>query len=151
MVLSEIVVLPIFVITVWGLLQSIYHILEFTFNLILGVTILMWYLLLSLYNLIYNAWWYVAAAAHNIVTYIWSGVCIPIEVVIHVIKHFSLLSLTTMHLALCILYYVFLLWVFTYLLMLLYCFITGKDWAIQFEFYMGPMPRNDNLRKMAIH
>ena len=45
-----------------------------------------------------------------------------------------------MHLVLRILYYVFLLWVFVYLLMLLYRFITQWDWAIQIEFYMGPTP-----------
>ena len=147
MVLPEAVALPFLIIAVWGLLQTIYSILLVILNILGGVLILMWLGLLHLWNLIYNAWWYVTSTANSIITYIWSGVCIPFEVILHVIKHFGLLSLTTTHLVLHILYYVFLLWVFTYLLMLLYRFVTRRDWAIQLEFYMGPTPRNDNLRQ----
>ena len=108
------------IIVVWGLLQTIYRVLLVILNIRGGVTILMWLGLSYLWNLIYNAWWYVAAMANSVITYIWSRVYIPFEVIIHVIKHFGLLSLTTTHLVLRILYYTFLLWVFTYLLMLLY-------------------------------
>ena len=151
MVLPEVVALPVLVIAAWGLLQSIYNILLFTLNIVLGVTILMLVLLSYLWNLIYNVWWYVAATAHNLIAYIWSGVCIPFQVVIHVIKYFGLLSLTTTHLVLHILYYIFLLWVFTYLLMLLYRFITRRDWAIQLEFYIGPTPEMITFDKMEGH
>ena len=145
MVLPEVVALPFIIIAVWGLLLSIYNILVVIINILGGILVLMWLVLSQLWNLIYNAWWYVASAANSLISYIWSGVCIPFEVLLHVIKHFGLLLLTTTHLVLRILYYVFLLSVFTYLLMLLYRFITRRDWAIQLEFYMGPTPRNDNL------
>ena len=147
MVLPEIVALPFILITAWGLLLSLYNILRVIIKICWGLVVLMLWVLLQIWNLIYNAWWYVASAANSLTAYIWSGVCLPFEFLLHVMKHFGLLSLTTTHLVLRILYYVFLLWTFTYLLMLLYQFITRRDWAIQLEFYMGPTPRNDNLRQ----
>ena len=146
MVLPEAVALPFILIAVWGLLLTIYNIFVVIINILGGFLVLMWLVLSKLWNLIYNVWWYVTSAANSLIAYIWTRVCLPFEVLLHVIKHFRLLSLTTTHLVLCILHYVFLLWVFTYLLMLLYRFITRRDWAIQLEFYMGPTSRNDNLQ-----
>ena len=147
MVLLEIVALPFTLIAAWGLLLLLYNILGVTIKILWGLVVLMLWVLLQIWILIYNVWWHVATAANSLTAYIWSGVCLPFEFLLHVIKHFGLLSLTTTHLVLRILYYVFLLWTFTYLLMLLYHFITRRDWAIQLEFYMGPTPRTDNLQQ----
>ena len=106
----------------------------------------MWFAVSIISQFIYNCWWHVVSAANNLVVYIWSGVHLSIDIVIHVLKHFGFLSLSITHLVLRVLYYVFLLWIFVHLLMLLFRFITHQDWAIQFEFYIGPTPRNDNLR-----
>ena len=140
MVLHEVVILPFIIVAAWSLVLAL-------INNLVGLLTLMWWVFTHIWYVLYNTWWHVAEAAHNLVAYIWSGVCLPFQVVLHVIKHFGLLSLTTTHLVLRVLYYVFLLWVFTYLLMLLYRFITRRDWAIQLEFYMGPTPRTDNFRQ----
>ena len=147
MVLPELLALLVTIIVAWGLIRSLANLLGVIVNIFWGLLVLMFWVLLQIWNLIYNTWWHVASAANDLIAYIWSGVCLPFQFLLHVIKHFGLLLLTTTHLILRILYYVFLLWTFTYLLMLLYRFITRRDWAIQLEFYMGPTPRNDNLRQ----
>ena len=140
------VIVPIIAIIVVWLIHSIFSLGQFLCDILLSLGILMWLIISFLGQIIYNGWWYTASATNNLVAYVWSGVHLPIDVAVHVVKHFGLLSLSVTHLVLRILYYVFLLWIFIYLLMLLYRFVTCQDWAIQFEFYMGPTPRTDNLR-----
>ena len=105
----------------------------------------MWFLVNFTWQIIYNCWWHLASSANDLVAFVWSYVKLPFVVVIHILKSFGLLSLSVTHLVLRNLYYIFLLWVFVYLLMLLYRFITQRDWAIQLELYMGSTPHHDNL------
>ena len=129
MVLTAFVIVPIIAIVVAWLIRSIISLGQFLCDILLGLGILMWLIISFLGQIIYNCWWYTASAANNLVAYIWSGVHLPIDVAVHVV-HFGLLSLSVTHLVLRILYYVFLLWIFVYLLMLLYRFVTCWDWAI---------------------
>ena len=145
MVLAAFATFPILTIIFVWLLQTILDISQFLFNILIGLGVLMWFILSALFNFIYNCWWYVASLAHNLVMYICARVCLPIDFTVHALKHFSLLSLSITHLVFHMLYYVFLLWIFVYLFMLLFCFINHRDWAVQFKFYVGPTPRNNNI------
>ena len=146
MVLAAFVIVPLLtIVTVW-LFKTIIDLVLLIHNLLLGLGVLMWFIISFFAQIIYNCWWYIASSVNSLVAWVWSGVSLPLEGVIHIIWHFGLLSLSVTHLVLQILYYVFLLWVFVYLLMLLYRFITHHDWAIQLELYVGPTPRYDNLR-----
>ena len=118
------VYIPILAIILVWLIHTVYDILHFLLNILIGSVILMWFIVSGLYKFIINCWWYVAYSANSIVLYIWARVRLPIDFAAHVSKHFGLLSLSITHLALQILYYVFLLWIFMYLLMLLFHFIT---------------------------
>ena len=146
MVFTAFVIVPLIAIIATWLVKSIISLGYFLGNILIGLLVLKWFILTLLGQFIYNCWWHIASSANSLVAYVWSSVHLPIDVIIHIIKHFGLLSLSFMHLVLRVVYYVFLLWVFIYLLMLLYRFITRQDWAIQIEFYMGPTPRSDNLR-----
>ena len=140
MVFMAFVIVPLVTIIAVWLIKSIISLGYFIFNILLGLVVLMWFIITLVGQFVYNCWWQIALSANSVVAYAWSGVRLPIDVIIHVIKHFGLLSLSLMQLVLRILYYVFLIWVFVYLLMLLYRFITQWDWAIHIEFYMGPTP-----------
>ena len=141
MVFMAFVIVPLTAIIAAWLTKSIISLGYFICNFLLGLLVLMWFILTLVGQIVHNCWWQIASVANSLVAYVWSYVRLPIDVIIHIIKHFGLLSLNLMHLVLRILYYVFLLWVFVYLLMLLYRFITHWDWASQIEFYVG-----DNLR-----
>ena len=147
MVLTAFTIIPIIAIICMWLLCTFINLGQFLLNILVGLGVLMWFAISIISQFIYNCWWHVASVVNNLVAYIWSGVHLPIDIVVHVLKHFGFLSLSVTHLVLRVLYYVFLLWIFVYSLMLLFRFITHWDWAIQFEFYMGPTPRNDNLRQ----
>ena len=146
MVFTAFVIVPLVAIIAAWLINCIISLDYFIFNVLLGLVVLMWFIITLVGQFVYNCWWQIASSANFVVAYVWSRVHLPIDVIIHVIKHFGLLPLSLMHLVLRILYYVFLLWVFVYLLMPLYRFITWWDWAIQIEFYMGPTSQSDNLR-----
>ena len=146
MVFTAFVIVALIAIIAAWLVKSIISLGYFLGNILIGLLVLMWFILTLLGQFIYNCWWHITSSANSLVAYVWSGVCLPIDTIIHIIKHFGLLSLSFTHLVLRVVYYIFLLWAFVYLLMLLYRFITRWDWAIQIEFYMGPTPRSDNLR-----
>ena len=110
MVLPEIVALPFTLIAVWGPLLSLYYLLWVITKILWGLLVLMLWVLLQIWNLIYSTWWHVASAANSLIAYIWSGVCLPFQFLLHVIKHFGLLSLvfnnyppSSLHIILCIL------------------------------------------------
>ena len=146
MVFMAFVIVPLIAITAAWFVKTIVDLLTFTVNMLLGIPVLMWFLINFIWQIIYNCWWCVASSANDLVTVMWSYVHIPFVALIQILGAFGLLSLNVTHLVLRILYYVFLLWVFIYLLMLLYKFITCWDWAIQLELYVGPTPHHDNLR-----
>ena len=127
MVFMAFVIVPLLTIIAAWLIKSIISLGYFIFNILLGLVVLMWFIITLVGQFVYNYWWKIASSANSVVAYVWSGVCLPIDAIINVIKHFGLLSLSLTHLVLRILYYVFLLWVFVYLLMLLYRFITQWD------------------------
>ena len=143
MVFTAFVIVPLIAIITEWLIRSIISLGYFICDILLGLAVLMWFVLTLLGQILYNCWWKIASAANSLVAYVWSSVRLPLDVITHIIMHFGLLSLNLTHLILRILYYVFLLWVFVHLLMLLYRFITHRDWAIQIEFYLGPTPRTD--------
>ena len=130
-------IVPLIAIVAVWLIQTIVDLITFLINALLGLTILMWFLVNFIWQIIYNCWWHIASSANDLVAFVWSHVKLPFEVVIHILKSFSLLSLSVTHLVLRILYYIFLLWVFVYLLMLLYRFITQRNWAIQLSYLWG--------------
>ena len=135
-----IVIVPLLTIIAKWLFRTIIDLVYFLYNFLLGLGVLMWFIFTLVSQLIYNCWWYLASLVNSLVAWVWSSVHLPIDATIHIIKHFGLLSLSVTHLVLRILYYVFLLWVFMYLLMLLYRFITNQNWAIQLELYVRPTP-----------
>ena len=145
MVFTAFIIVPLIaIITAW-LIRTIVDLITFLFNTLLGLAILMWFIVNFIWQIIYNCWWYIASSADDLVTLVWPYVKLPFAALIHILKAFGLLSLSVKHLVLRILYCVFLLWIFVYLLMLLYRFITWRDWAIQLKLYMGPTPYHDNL------
>ena len=146
MVLETLMIVPVLAIATAWLFRTIIDMVYFLYNFLLGLDVLMWFIFTLVSQLIYNCWWYLASSANSLVAWIWSRVLIPTDAAIHIIKHFGLLSLSVTHLVLRVLYYIFLLWVFVYLLMLLYRFITHCDWAIQLELYIRPTLHHDNLR-----
>ena len=124
MVLIAFVIAPIIAIIVVWLIHSILSLGQFLCNILLSLGVLMWLIISFLGQIFYNCWRNTALATNNLVVYVWSGVHLPIDVAVHVVKHFGLLSLSVTHLVLRVLHYVFLLWIFVYLLMLLYRFVT---------------------------
>ena len=146
MVFMAFVIVPLItiVIAMW-LIRTIVDLITFFFNALLGLAILMWFIVNIIWQMIYNCWWYIASSANDLVALVWSYVKLPFVALIHILRGFGFLSLSVTHLVLRILYYVFLLWVCVYLLMLLYRFITWRDWAIQLKLYVKPTPCHDNL------
>ena len=145
MVFTAFIIVPLITIIIVWLIRTTVDFLTFLFNALSGLAILMWFIVNFIWQIIYNCWWYIASSANDLVTLVWSYVKLPFVALIHILKAFGLLSLSITYLVLRILYYVFLLWVFVYLLMLLYRFITQRDWAIQLKLYMGPTPHHNNL------
>ena len=124
MVLTAFTIIPIIaVICVW-LLHTIISLVQLLLNILAGLGVLVWFAISIISQFIYSFWWHVASAANHLVVYIWPSVHLPIDIVVHVLKHFGFLSFSITHLALRVLYYVFLLWIFVCLLILLFRFIT---------------------------
>ena len=109
MVLIAFAIIPIITIICAWLLLTIFDLLQFLLNILIGMGVLMWFTTSVVFQFIYNCWWNVASMANNLVVYIWARVCLPIDFIVHVLKHFWLLSLSVMHLVLRVLYYIFLL------------------------------------------
>ena len=145
MVFTAFIIVPLVAIITTWLIRTIVDLITLLFNPLLGLAILMWFIVNFIWQIIYNCWWYIASSANDLVILVWPYVKLPFAALIHILKVFGLLSLSVTHLVLRILYCVFLLWIFVYLLMLLYRFITWRDWAIQLKLYMGPTPHHDNL------
>ena len=124
MVFAAFVIVPLLAIIAAWLFRTIIDLVYILYNFLLGLGVLMQFIFTLVSQLIYNCLWYLVSLVNLLVAWVWSSVCLLIETTIHIIKHFGLLSLSVTHLVLRILYYVFLLWVFVYLLMLLYRFIT---------------------------
>ena len=106
------------------LVKTVADLLTFIVNILLGISVLMWFLVNFIWQIIYNCWWYIASSANELVTVVWLYGHLPFMAIIQILGAFSLLSLNFTDLVLRILYYIFLLWVFIYLLLLLYRFIT---------------------------
>ena len=87
--------------------------INFIVNILLGISVLMWFLVSFIWQIIYNCWWYITSSANELVTVVWSYMHLLFVAIIQILGTFGLLSLNTTHLALRILYYVFLLWVFS--------------------------------------
>ena len=60
----------------------------------------MWFIIGFLAQIIYNCWWYLASSANSLVAWVRSGVHLPLDAVVHIIRHFGLLSLSVTHLVL---------------------------------------------------
>ena len=117
-----VIALLIAILAAW-LVKTVAALLSFIVNVLLGISVLMWFLVNFIWQIIYNCWWYIASSANELATIVWLYVHLPSMAIIQILGAFSLLSLKFTGLVLRILYYIFLLWVFIYLLMLLYRFI----------------------------
>ena len=101
MVLAAFVIVPLLTIVVaaW-LFKTIIDLVFFMYNLLLGLGVLMWFIISFFAQIIYNCWWYIASLANSLVAWVWLGVSLPLEAVIHIIQHFGFLSLSVTHLVL---------------------------------------------------
>ena len=124
-------------------LVAVSHVVQFVkllFNLLLGVAILMWLALFKiltiLNNILATIFYPFGFAANNVLTLILK----PFVAATSFLGQLGTLTFTVLHLALCTLYYIVVLWLLIYLLNLLYCFIQHRDFATQGEFYFGPSP-----------
>ena len=100
MVLAAFVIVPLLTIVTAWLYKTIIDLVFFTYNLLLGLGVLVWFIISFFAQMIYNCLWYIASSANSLVAGVWSGVSLPLEAVIHIIQHFGLLSLSVTHLVL---------------------------------------------------
>ena len=86
MVFTAFVIVPLVAIVAAWLIKSIISLGYFIFNILLGLVVLMWFIITLVGQFVYNCWWQIASSANSVVAYVWSGVCLPIDVIIHVMN-----------------------------------------------------------------
>ena len=45
----------------------------------------MWLIVSFFAQIIYKCWWYIASSANALAAWVWSGVSLPLEAVVHII------------------------------------------------------------------
>ena len=122
-----------------------FKVLTFTFNILLGTAVLMWFtiytILVFFYNCIYNELYAIGATANEALVLF----CKPFTAAGIFLGRLGTIILTVLQLSLRGLYYIVVLWLLVYMLNLLYHFIQCRDFTLQGEFYFGPSPHQDHF------
>ena len=128
-------------VTFTSMLGVIHDILKLLVYSVLGCCILMWWVITTLFSLIYNCVYTtftgVGSLANNIVLTVYH----PLQAGGTTLYQFFSLGFNVLTLALHLVYYTIALWLFCYVIILLHRFIQRHDFAIQGGFYFGPSPR----------
>ena len=120
-------------------------VLTFTFNILLGTAVLMWFtiytILVFFYNCMDNVLYAIGATANEALV-LFSK---PFTAAGAFLGRLGTIILTVLQLSLRELYHIVVLWLLVYMLNLLYHIIQHRDFTLQGEFYFGPSPRQDHF------
>ena len=121
-----------------------FKVLTFTFNVLLGTAVLMWFacytVLVFFFNCIYNVLFAIGATTNEALVLF----CKPFG---DFLGRLGTIILTVLQLSLRGLYYIVVLWLLVYMLNLLYHFIQHRDFALQANFILVQAPTKTILDK----
>ena len=127
------------------LISWTFKVLTFTFKVLLGTAVLMWFtiytVLVFFYNCIYNMLFAIGTTTNEALVLF----CKPFVAAGAFLSRLGTIILTVLQLSLRELYYIVVLWLFMYMLNLLYHFIQHRDFALQGKFYFGPSPHQHHF------